>query len=120
MGNIIDSTFYGMPLQCQHSLRKRRYSCLPTAATRPCCTVLLWTCSTSRSGKAGLPEWIPQWGGEHFVFFRPVFNIADAAITIGVVLFILAQRSAKREEERLDAQVESPAEETPAEDAAVS
>ena len=26
-----------------------------------------------------LPEWVPIWGGRHVTFFRPVFNIADAA-----------------------------------------
>ena len=37
-----------------------------------------------------LPEWIPIWGGDYFIFFRPVFNIADSAITIGVVVLLLA------------------------------
>lgn len=35
------------------------------------------------------PEWFPIWGGEHFLFFRPVFNIADSSITVGVALIIL-------------------------------
>ena len=39
------------------------------------------------------PEWIPKWGGEHFMFFRPVFNIADSAITIGVTIIILFQKT---------------------------
>jgi signal peptidase II len=39
-----------------------------------------------------LPQWLPFWGGEHFLFFRPVFNVADASITVGIALFILAQR----------------------------
>ena len=34
------------------------------------------------------PEWLPFWGGERFLFFRPVFNIADAAISIGVFLLV--------------------------------
>jgi len=39
-----------------------------------------------------LPEWIPIWGGERFEFFRPVFNIADSAITVGVVSILLFHR----------------------------
>ncbi|MBA2423409.1 MAG: lipoprotein signal peptidase [Chitinophagales bacterium] len=39
-----------------------------------------------------LPGWIPFWGGDYFIFFRPIFNIADAAITTGVILIILFQR----------------------------
>jgi signal peptidase II len=39
------------------------------------------------------PQWLPIWGGEHFQFFRPVFNIADAAISIGVALIIIRQKT---------------------------
>ena len=42
--------------------------------------------------KGYLPEWIPFWGGDYFVFFRPVFNIADAAISIGVGIMVLFQK----------------------------
>jgi signal peptidase II len=38
------------------------------------------------------PSWVPFFGGEPFQFFRPIFNIADSSITIGVVLFILFQK----------------------------
>ena len=34
------------------------------------------------------PEWMPWIGGEHFIFFRPVFNLADAAITVGMAMLI--------------------------------
>ena len=39
------------------------------------------------------PAWIPFVGGEPFQFFRPVFNIADSAITTGVLSLIIFQRS---------------------------
>ena len=32
-----------------------------------------------------LPQWLPFIGGDHFIFFEPVFNIADAAISVGVI-----------------------------------
>ncbi len=38
------------------------------------------------------PEWIPWIGGQHFVFFRPVFNLADSSITIGVLVLIIFQK----------------------------
>jgi signal peptidase II len=40
-----------------------------------------------------MPRWVPFWGGEHVIFFRPVFNIADSSITIGVLSLILFQRN---------------------------
>jgi signal peptidase II len=39
-----------------------------------------------------LPHSLPIWGGTYFSFFRPVFNIADAAITAGVGIILLFQR----------------------------
>ena len=41
-----------------------------------------------------LPEWIPFWGGQHFSFFDPVFNIADSAISIGVFLLLVFNKKA--------------------------
>jgi len=38
------------------------------------------------------PMWMPFVGGEHFVFFSPVFNFADASISVGVVLLLLFYR----------------------------
>lgn len=38
------------------------------------------------------PSWVPFWGGSEFIFFRPVFNIADSAITVGVFIILLFQK----------------------------
>ncbi len=38
------------------------------------------------------PEWVPSVGGTQFVFFSPVFNFADSAISVGVVLLLLFYR----------------------------
>ena len=35
------------------------------------------------------PTWMPFVGGEHFVFFSPIFNFADAAISVGVAVLIV-------------------------------
>lgn len=43
--------------------------------------------------EGNFPAWVPFWGGESFLFFRPVFNVADMSITIGVLSIILFQRS---------------------------
>ena len=38
------------------------------------------------------PNWIPFLGGDHYIFFRPVFNIADAGISIGIFLILIFSR----------------------------
>tara|TARA_Y100000385_G_scaffold61024_1_gene59568 strand:+ start:76 stop:660 length:585 start_codon:yes stop_codon:yes gene_type:complete len=39
------------------------------------------------------PQWLPLIGGNHFIFFRPVFNIADASISVGVINMLIFHRS---------------------------
>ena len=45
-----------------------------------------------------LPEWVPFYGGEHFIFFRPIFNFADACISVSVIYMLLFQRKFFMEE----------------------
>ncbi len=56
-----------------------------------------------------LPEWIPFWGGDNFTFFSPIFNIADASISIGVIAILLFQ---KRFFQKAEQEVEKVAVET--------
>jgi len=39
-----------------------------------------------------MPNWLPFWGGDYFQFFRPIFNLADAYVSIGVVFWYFASR----------------------------
>ena len=39
-----------------------------------------------------LPTWLPFFGGDKFVFFSPIFNIADASITTGVISILVFQK----------------------------
>lgn len=39
------------------------------------------------------PSWFPFWANQEFIFFRPVFNIADSSITIGVGYILIFERS---------------------------
>jgi len=49
--------------------------------------------------EGNFPEWMPIWGGEHFMFFRPVFNIADAAISVGIgAVFVFNKQFFPKEE----------------------
>lgn len=59
------------------------------------------------------PEWLPYLGGNDFLFFRPVFNIADSSITIGIFSILLfyrklfSQLDKKNELEKSEETIES-------------
>jgi len=42
--------------------------------------------------KGHYPGWFPIWGSQEFIFFRPVFNLADSSITCGVALILIFQK----------------------------
>jgi signal peptidase II len=82
LGNIIDSTFYGVI-----------YHYAPLFHGQ----VVDMFYFPLVSGH--FPSWVPGWGGDEFIFFRPVFNLADAAISVGVILILINQkRYFKRQE----------------------
>lgn len=49
------------------------------------------------------PEWVPKLGGDRFQFFKPVFNIADSAITTGILSLLVFQRQFFKEEDETKA-----------------
>ena len=56
------------------------------------------------------PEWVPFVGGNHLLFFNAIFNVADAAITIGVILLIIDQLFLAKNDEKLFISAEKSAE----------
>jgi signal peptidase II len=56
-----------------------------------------------------MPKWIPFLGGKPFTFFQPIFNIADASISIGVITILLFQKRffKQRNEEEINPTVET-------------
>ncbi|AQW90389.1 lipoprotein signal peptidase [Elizabethkingia anophelis] len=44
--------------------------------------------------KFNWPTWVPGIGGTEFEFFRPVFNIADSAITVGAAIILIFKKKA--------------------------
>lgn len=91
MGNIIDSAFYGILFSESTYFDLARF--LPAEGGY----------STFLHGKVvdmfyfpilegNYPQWLPFLGGDHFIFFRPVFNVADSAITTGVLSLLIFQR----------------------------
>ena len=90
IGNIIDSAFYGLIFSESYGTAA---TFLPEGGGY----------GTFLQGKVvdmlyfplfnfQFPEWVPFVGKSNFLFFSPVFNIADSAITVGVFLMIVFQR----------------------------
>ncbi len=94
IGNIIDSAFYGLIFSESGYNASKIASFLPESggyASFLHGNVVDMLHFPMFRGH--FPDWFPFWANESFEFFRPVFNIADSAITIGVLSIILFQRS---------------------------
>ena len=93
LGNIIDSVFYGLLFSDSSWHLKNVAEFLPDEGGYGALLhgkVVDMFYFPLFSGT--WPNWIPMVGGDEFLFFRPVFNIADAAITVGVIIILVFQK----------------------------
>lgn len=81
VGNLIDSVFYGVFLNNA-----------PLDAITPWFHGQVIDMLYFPIVQTTLPNWFPVWGGHNFEFFRPIFNIADASIFIGVMIILIFQK----------------------------
>jgi signal peptidase II len=91
LGNLIDSLFYGMIFENSTGVSVARlfppeggYSSFLHGRV---VDMLYFPLADGH-----FPKWFPIWGGEYFEFFRPVFNIADASISVGVIAILIFQK----------------------------
>ncbi|MES2278150.1 MAG: lipoprotein signal peptidase [Bacteroidota bacterium] len=75
VGNIIDSTFYGVIYKYAPIFQGRVVDMFYFPLIR-----------------GTYPSWFPFWHGQYFEFFQPVFNFADASISVGVILILVWQK----------------------------
>lgn len=90
IGNIIDSLFYGMIFQESYGQVSQIFPEGGGYATFLHGRVVDMFYFPLIEGR--YPDWIPYLGGNPFIFFRPVFNIADSSITIGIFSVMIFYR----------------------------
>jgi signal peptidase II len=91
LGNLIDSLFYGMIFTASHrgdgfsqAFTGHGYAGFLHGSV---VDMLYFPIIDNKV----LPGWIPIWGGKPFTFFQPIFNIADACISVGVISILIFQ-----------------------------
>lgn len=90
LGNIIDSVFYGMIFSNSYYHVASMFP--PEGGYSSFLHGEVVDMFYFPVLKGTYPDWIPFKGGGNFIFFRPVFNIADSSITIGVTLILIFQK----------------------------
>ena len=90
-GNIIDSVFYGEIFSASYSGHVASFVSLGDGYSSwlhgKVVDMLYFPLIEST-----FPSWVPVWGGQPFVFFSAIFNIADSAITVGIFILLLFYR----------------------------
>lgn len=93
LGNLIDSMFYGLIFNESSFFSQNIAQLFPSGGGYAglfhgkVVDMLYFPIITN----AHYPSWVPFVGGDEFVFFRPVFNIADASISVGVIAILIFQ-----------------------------
>ncbi len=94
LGNLIDSMFYGLIFENSDPYIQNVAAIFPADGGYASflhgkvVDMFYFPIVTN----AHYPSWFPFWGGEDFEFFRPVFNLADASISTGVIALVLWQK----------------------------
>ncbi len=110
LGNLLDSMFYGLlftdsPYSCFSGYYESMHSMLQNHNQMAIAHVTNFGHGYGKflQGKVvdmlyfpivdtRMPNWVPFLGGKNFVFFEPVFNVADAAISVGVLTLVFFQK----------------------------
>lgn len=99
LGNLIDSMFYGMIFE--DSTYTHVAKIFPAQGYAGFLHGKVVDMLYFPMVHSNFPNWIPGIGGKEFEFFSPIFNIADASISIGVITLLLFQKRLVRREETI-------------------
>ena len=98
LGNILDSIFYGIVFD--HSEGQVASFMPENGGYAPVFYGKVVDMLYFPLYQGVLPEWIPVYGGKYFTFFEPVFNVADSAICVAVMLMIAFNNKVFPKEEK--------------------
>lgn len=92
LGNLIDSMFYGLIFQNSSGILQNVANIFPAHGYAGflhgnVVDMLYFPIIHSR-----FPLWFPFWGGQAFDFFSPIFNLADASISSGIIAIFIFQK----------------------------
>ncbi len=82
IGNLIDSAFYGIIFNESHGQPAQSFASEGGYSSFLLGKVVDMFYFPLITGH--FPAWVPVWGGQEFIFFRHIFNVADSAVSVGV------------------------------------
>jgi len=93
LGNLLDSMFYGLIFERSSILNENVAHIFPAHGYAGFLHGNVVDMLYFPIIDTQFPSWFPIWGGQDFVFFSPIFNLADASISIGIITIFIFQKS---------------------------
>lgn len=100
LGNLIDSLFYGLIFEYSDPYMQNVASIFPAHGYAGFLHGNVVDMLYFPIIDTHLPSWVPIWGGQDFIFFRPIFNLADASISTGIIAILVFQKKFFKKEEK--------------------
>ena len=92
LGNLIDSMFYGLIFENSTAFPSNVAHIFPAHGYAGFLHGKVVDMLYFPIIDTHFPSWFPFWGGQSFVFFSPIFNIADASISVGIIAIFVFQK----------------------------
>jgi signal peptidase II len=92
LGNLIDSMFYGLIFESSSAFPYTVANIFPAHGYAGFLHGKVVDMLYFPIINTHFPSWFPVWGGQSFEFFSPIFNIADASISVGIISIFVFQK----------------------------